>query len=394
MIKDYLNLAFTNIKHRQLRSWLTIIGIIIGVAAIVSLITISQGLENAIQEQFEQFGSDRIYIAPKMQGLQLSDQGLTKDDVDTLKGIAELEWVNPMVIDSEEVEFSREKQFIQQIVGLEIDDIKGKYGDIGLEMYQGNYPADGSTGIAVLGYKIANDKFDKIIGINNRIKIKGKKFKVVGIFEEIGNSDDDNMIMLNIDDFRDLFNKPDIVNAIEVKLKEGQEIDEVAEIIQRKLEKARDDDFFTVMTPQSILDQLGSILLIVQIVLGGIASIALLVGGIGILNSMYTSVLERTKQIGIMKSVGARNNHIFAIFVVEAGLIGLAGGIAGVILGSLISLAVGVIAKQAGFALLKIVIDWKLILFGLAFAVGMGMISGFLPARRAAKLQPVEALRS
>ena len=134
-------------------------------------------------------------------------------------------------------------------------------------------------------------------------------------------------------------------------------------------------------------------LAIVQIVLGGIAAISLLVGGIGILNSMYTSVLERTKQIGIMKSLGARNNNIFMVFLVEAGLIGLVGGVAGVILGSAISLAVGVIAAQAGFGLLKIIIDYKLLLFGLAFAVGMGMFSGYLPARRAAKLQPVEALR-
>jgi len=140
------------------------------------------------------------------------------------------------------------------------------------------------------------------------------------------------------------------------------------------------------------LEQFGSILNIIQLVLGSIAAISLVVGAIGIMNSMYTSVLERTKDIGIMKSIGAKNSNILLIFLLESATLGLIGGIGGVLLGSFFALAVGAFAKQAGFQILKIVIDYKIILLGLSFALVVGTISGVLPAYRASKLKPVEAL--
>ena len=211
--------------------------------------------------------------------------------------------------------------------------------------------------------------------------------------EEIGNSQDDNSINIDFDTFREIFDAEDRVDAITATAKPGLDMDALKEKTERKLERARGDENFQVMTSANILEQVNSILGIVQFVLIGIAGISLLVGGIGIMNSMYTSVLERTKEIGIMKSVGARNSDILLIFLVESGFIGLIGGIFGVLLGTGMALAVGAIAKQAGFALLKIVIDYKILLFGLSFAFVLGMISGALPAYRASKLKPVDALR-
>ena len=129
-----------------------------------------------------------------------------------------------------------------------------------------------------------------------------------------------------------------------------------------------------------------------QIVLVGIAAISLLVGAIGIMNSMYTSVLERTKDIGIMKSIGARNSDVLQIFLIEAGLIGFVGGVFGSALGSAMALAIGPIAKESGFPLV-ITIEIPVLLFGLLFAFIVGMISGILPAYQASKMKPVDALR-
>ena len=164
------------------------------------------------------------------------------------------------------------------------------------------------------------------------------------------------------------------------------------EKVKREFERQRGDKNIEVVTPTQILEQIGSILGVVQAVLVGIAAISLVVGGIGITNSMYTTVLERTKEIGIMKSIGARNFDVLAIFLIESGLMGLVGGFFGVLLGTGISLAIGKFSTEAGFKLL-VAVNPGLMLFGLLFAFIVGMISGSLPARQASKLKPVDALR-
>ncbi|MFH1210806.1 MAG: ABC transporter permease [archaeon] len=394
MITDYLHFAYDSISHRKLRSWLTIIGIIIGIGAIVALISISQGLENAITEQFEKLGANRLYVAAKgFTGPGATVEGLTTKDVDVIKQVGEVDWVNPYMFISDEVEFSREKQFIQQIVAFPAEDVMKKYQDTDIKVAEGRVFMNGEKKVAMIGWLFAKDKFKKDIKVNNRITIKGEKFTVVGVLAEVGNSEDDNMVVIPEEDARVLYERPNQVDMIEIKLKEGVDILFVAEKIKRRLEQARDNDNFEVLTPEQILEQIGSLLSIIQVILGGIAAISLVVGAIGISNSMYTNVLERTKEVGIMKSIGARNKDVMMIFLIEAGLVGLIGGVCGAIFGSLTALATGVIADSQGFGLLKIIIDWKLIAFSILFAVGIGMIAGVFPARQAAKLKPAESLR-
>ncbi|MFH1332591.1 MAG: ABC transporter permease [archaeon] len=393
MIVDYLRFAIDSIGHRKLRSWLTIIGIIIGVGAIIALITISQGLQNAIEEQFAQVGSNRIYVAPKGFTGTGMFEGLTRKDVDVIKGMTEVEWVNPYLLFSDEVTYSRESQFIQQIAALPAEDIDKKFADTGVSMADGRAFANGEKGVVMVGYRFAKDKFKKEVSVNSKITIREEKFKVVGILDEIGNSQDDNMVMLTEEDARRIYEKPDEVNMIEVKIIKGVDINFVGEKIKTTLERARDDDNFEVMTPEQILEQIGSLLGIVQLILGAIAAISLIVGAVGISNSMYTNVLERTREIGVMKSVGAKNIDVMLLFLVEAGIIGLLGGIIGAIFGSLIALATGAVAEAQGFGLLKIIIDYKVIIFAVMFATVIGMAAGVFPARQAAKLKPAESLR-
>ncbi len=394
MIVDYLRFAIDSIGHRKLRSWLTIIGIVIGVGAIIALITISNGLQNAIEEQFAQIGSNRIYIAPKgFTGPGSSAEGLTKKDVETVESITEVEWVNPYIFSSEEVEFSRERQFIQQIVAFPAKDVDKKYADTGITVAEGRVFANGEKGVAMVGYLFAKDRFEKEVSINSKITIREEKFKVVGILNEIGNSQDDNMVVLTEEDGRRIFEKPDQVDMIEIKIIGGVDVNFVGEKIKTALKRARDDESFEVMTPQQILEQIGSLLGIVQLILGAIAAISLVVGAVGISNSMYTNVLERTREIGIMKSIGAKNIDVMLVFLVEAAIIGLIGGMMGAMLGSLIALATEAVAKAQGFGLLKIIIDYKIIIFGIMFATVIGMLAGVFPARQAAKLKPAESLR-
>ncbi|MBU4501229.1 MAG: ABC transporter permease [Nanoarchaeota archaeon] len=395
MLREYLIFAIKGLKHRRLRTWLTILGIVIGIGAIIALISISQGLENAIVEQFEKMGTGRLYIMPEGLGAsaQVDFTGLTTKDVDRLEKMPEVEWTNPYLIGSEEVEFSKQKRFVQVIAGIDTDGLADKWEDMDIGMGSGFMPNKKQTGIAILGYKIATERFDKDVHVKNKIKIRDKEFRVFGILEEIGNDDDDTAVWIDIDDFRELFDKPDEVNMIELKIKDGLDPNDAALKIETRLKKFRDDDTFQVITPEQILEQIGGLLDVIQMVLGGIAAISLVVGGVGIMNSMYTSVLQRKKEIGIMKSVGAKNKDIVMLFVVEAGFIGLIGGVIGAAFGSAIALSVGVIAAQAGFALLSVKISPFLLLFGLFFAIVVGMAAGALPARQAAKLRPAEALR-
>ncbi|MBM3200080.1 ABC transporter permease [Candidatus Woesearchaeota archaeon] len=394
MLKDYFAFALTSLRHRQLRTWLTVIGIIIGIASIIALISISQGLENAIVKQFERMGSNRMYVSPEnFMSSGNIPQGLTKDDVDTIEKMPEVEWVNPYLIGSDEVEFNKEKLFVQQLVGINTDGLSSRWADMDFKLVEGRLPEKKISGGVVIGYKIATDFFKKDVHLKNKMTIKGKDFRVDGVLEEIGNQDDDTSVWMDIDDFREVFNKPTEVTMIELKLKPGIDVNLAADKISKRLEKARGNDHFDIMTPEQILEQVGELLQVIKIVLGGIAAISLVVGGVGIMNSMYTSVLQRKKEVGIMKSVGAKNMDIMLIFLIESGIIGLSGGILGVVLGSGLALMTEYVAKQAGFGLLSVKISLSLSLFGLLFALIVGMVAGALPARQASRLRPAEALR-
>lgn len=393
MIKDYITYSISTFRHRKVRSWLTIIGIIIGIASIIALIAISQGLQNSIQEQFESFGANRLFIAGQgFQGPGSASDGLSTKDVDTLKKISDFEYVTPTLFRTAEVKRRDETKFTF-IQALPAEDYEEAFSDVGIELENGRGIRKGDKYEVVLGYRAAKDLFKEEIHIRNKITIQGKDFKVVGIYQEVGNPDDDNAISIPLESAREIFEEPDKVDAIIAQAKAGSDLKLVQAKAERYLERERGDENFQVVTATQIADQINSVLGIIQIVLVGIAAISLIVGGIGIMNSMYTSVLERTKQIGIMKAIGARNSDILTLFLIESGFLGLVGGLFGTLLGAGIAYMVGFAAKQAGFGILSIKIGTPLLLFGLFFAFVVGMVSGAIPAIQASKLKPVDALR-
>jgi putative ABC transport system permease protein len=393
MITDYFTIGIKNMKHRQLRSWLTIIGVIIGIAAIVSLITLGQGFENAIVEQFGVLGADRIRVAPEgLTGPPVDAVGLSTDDVETVSNVRGVDFAGGLIFSSALVNFDDQSQAVF-VKGIEADLASNNMLDVNVEILEGGWFTNNDEESVVIGYSLAKNVFEEEIRLRQNVEINNQKFKVVGILESVGEQSVDQIVYLPMDTAKDMFDVDEEVNAIFAAVVDGEEMEVVAQRIEQDLEKDRGDDNFIVFTPEQILQQLGSILAVVQFVLAGIAAISLLVGGVGIMNSMYTSVLERTKQIGLMKAVGASPTTILSIFIVEAGLIGVVGGILGCMIGVGFAFIVQIVAALAGFDYLSIQILWPVIFYSIIFSFVVGMLSGTYPAYKASRLQPVDALR-
>ena len=395
MLDEYIKIAFNSLRRRKLRSWLTVIGIVIGISAIVSLTLIAQGTENAVNEAFEEFGIDSIIVQG---GTTFSrptpgEYGLTDNDINFFESFGEVEMVIPYVYDTQEVEYKDEKKYpiVYAIDTALWDDFLTRSN---FEVEKGRNLQDGETGAVVIGWKLNQDHFENKVDLKSRIKVGGKTFKVVGIYSQVGNDADDTSVAMSIEDARKVFAPDGKVTGAQIITKEGVNIETFVEELVDDYEDYRGDKNFIMTTSMSLLEQINSILGIIQYVVIGIASIALLVGSVGIANTMYMSVLERTKEIGIMKSVGATNNAILTIFLIEAAFFGIIGGIIGCIFG----IGLALIAKLAielfapGIPFL-IILDPLVIGGALLFSVIAGLVSGILPAINASKLKPVDALR-
>lgn len=400
MIKDYFFLAFRNLRKRKLRSWLTMLGIFIGIAAVVALISVTLGLQKSITEQFESMGANKLIIMPGGGfGVISTAEKLTSIDIGAVRKTKGVDKAAELVYNMVLVKFKDEAKQAA-VMGLPTDETADIMKDMeGFEAEEGRDLKEGDKEKAIIGYLIAKDKgfFENGVSLRDKLVIQEREFKVVGIMKQIGNPSDDAQIYIPLDTAKEIFGKTDEIDMIYVQVKQGFEPAHVAENIKKELRDVRNEEegeeTFSVQTFEQLMETFGKILGIVQIVLVGIAAISLLVGGIGIMNTMYTSVLERTKEIGIMKAIGARNMDILSLFLFESGLLGIAGGAIGVIIGVGISKMVELVALGSGLGLLKAALPWYLIAGALAFSFLIGTISGILPAVRASRLKPVDALR-
>jgi putative ABC transport system permease protein len=240
--------------------------------------------------------------------------------------------------------------------------------------------------------------FDKPINAGKKLEIEGKIFEVAGTVSQIGNPSDDSQIYMPLETAQNMLDKKDSYDLIIAQSGPGADTTAVAEKIKDNLRRDRDikvgEEDFSVETSEQLITTFNSVLGILLIAVVGIASISLLVGGVGIMNTMYTSVLDRTQEIGVLKAIGATDEDVMSVFVIESGLLGLIGGLIGVLLGTALSYVIQYIATVVLLTkLVQVYLD-PLMLFGiLAFSFIIGCISGLLPARRAAKMRPAEALR-
>tara|TARA_Y100000310_G_scaffold153901_1_gene153440 strand:+ start:7745 stop:8965 length:1221 start_codon:yes stop_codon:yes gene_type:complete len=404
MYKDYLKIPWKEIRRRKLRSWLTLIGIIIGIVAVVSLITLGQGLENAIAKQFQALGEDKLFITPKgnplAPGLTTDAVKITSDDLEIIEKTTGVKITSASTYLTGRIEYNDLVRYFF-VGGMPTDPEERKLlGEAqNYKILKGRFHEKGDKFKAVLGYQYTQDElFERQVDLGDKILIQGKEFKVIGFMDKIGSPPDDQSVIIPFDVFSDLFATNEEIGFIVAQTQPGEDIDVVGKRIEKALRKHRDLDEgkedFSVETPKQIAATFETILDIVNLVLIGIAAISLLVGGIGIMNTMYTTVLERTKQIGVMKALGAKNNHIMALFLVESGLYGAGGGLIGITLGIAIAKLVEAIFVAAlGPALLSVEINYILLAGVLLFSFVIGVFSGIAPARKAAKLHPVDSLR-
>ncbi len=402
-MKDHFSLAFNNLRRRKLRSWLTMIGIFIGIAAVVALISLGQGLQGYLTETFEQMGANKLMVMPGSGigiGMMASADKLTNKDLEVIEKTKGVDMAAEIIYGSTLIKFKDEAK-ANFVIGLPTDETADVFKEIGgFETTEGRDLKEEDKYKIVIGYLVAKDNgfFDKAVQLRDKLIIKNKEFRVVGVMGQIGNPQDDSQVYIPLETAKEIFDKQDEIDAVYVQIKPGYEPADVAEDIKKQLRKARNEkqgeETFSVQTFEQLLETFQSVFAVVQAVLVGIAAISLLVGGVGIMNTMYTAVIERTKEIGTMKAVGARNSDILFIFLFESGLLGLVGGAIGIGIGIGLGKTAEYIASAAlGTDLLKAVFPWYLILGALTFSFLVGCISGVAPAYQASRLKPADALR-
>ncbi|MDD3531548.1 MAG: ABC transporter permease [Candidatus Pacebacteria bacterium] len=399
MFKEFLTLTFKGIRYRPMRSWLTVIGIIIGIMLVVIILSLSGGLRNIINQQLQMFGSDLLIILPgKDTNIVIGMVGGEKfaySDIVDLEKLPSVQFAMPIDGGTLNAEFEGEKK-AAFVHSSRLDRMRPVFeASRGVKMSDGSWATDENGNEVMLGYLAANDLFKTKVRVGDEIIVQSKRLRVVGIFEKMGEQTDDSSFYMSWNLYHLISGtKPGAMTAL-VKIRPGENIDLVARQVQFQLQKQKEVNEFTILTPARTTAIVGTIVGAVELALVIIALVSLLVGAVGIMNTMYTSVLERTKQIGIMKAVGASRDAIMSLFLIESGIIGFVGGFFGVVLGLAMSYLIGLAAASQGapglfsFA----TIDYFELFVIMVITFITGVVSGVLPARAAARLEPAEALR-
>jgi len=402
MFKEYLKIAVKNLRTRQLRSWLTILGIVIGVFLIMSLLSLSQGLKNTVMNQLKAVGTDIVMIMPgdisNLMTTMMGGMELTEEDLNTIKNTEGVEQVLPNAYKAVLMQYEHQTKTVI-LYGMDIRNALDVYqNDMGMKIEKGRWPIAGKREI-VLGSLVPVDVFPGL-KINTIATIKGRQFEIVGILESRGSKQDDMMAGLDINLYREVTGEKKGAPQAVAKISEGYSVDQVAKNIKANLEEnakrragESEGSSYSVLTSEAMGSIVGNIMGVIQVVVFAFGSIAILVGGIGIMNTMYTSVRERTKEIGILKAIGAKNSTIVMIFLMESTIIGLIGGLMGMIPGLGLAKLIQILGQVYRTFYIEASITPGILFFGVLFSILIGCLSGYFPARSASKLKPVEALR-
>ena len=373
--------------------------------AIIALMGIGEGMQQAITGELSSL-SDTIVLSSGeisanafggggFQHANNNNEYLTERDISDIQRINGIKDVSTVLFSVGMVSFNGDSNSVS-LVGIDEENLEKIFGIEVLGLEKGEFIQEGRQNTCVIGYNVAYEYFDSGIDIGNRIDINGRSFAVVGIYNKQGagmSTETDDNIHITPRDFEKITGKSESSSAI-IKIYDVTKADIIADEIERVVnENHGDDDFANAITMTSIIESVQQIIAIAQVVLLSIASIALVVASIGIMNTMLTSVMERTREIGIMKAIGATNKDVLFIFIMEGIFISIIGGSAGIILGVLGSQGLSSILTSSFGGALSPVITSSSIVLGLGVAVIVGMLSSLYPARKAAKMSPIEAVR-
>jgi putative ABC transport system permease protein len=409
MLKETVSMAVYNISHRKMRSALTVLGIVIGIATIVAIMSLSSGIQASIYGQLTKITGNSVTIVPgNINGMGSSSSGglITQSEIDQLADVEGVEAIAGII--SQPVVIGFNDQNTSMSISI-VDNPKtwaAVQGDnIGLE--SGRYVSSEDKYSAVIGNALAYDIFDKDITIRKTITINDVEFKVVGIMNKAGGAlaSFDKSIYITRRTMDELFPNvdKDKFSAITVKIARNYDVNEVADRLEEKMLKLRHETAekktFTVISPKFFQETISRVMGSLSAFLLALGLISLLVGGIGIMNIMYVSVSERTREVGVMKALGAKKRTILMVFLVEAGIVGIIGGIigsaAGLGLAELMNYGIskaGATGGSMNFAM-QLNITPDMIIIGILFGFIVGVLAGYFPSRKAANMQPVEALR-
>jgi len=395
----FLNIALGQLKRNKVRTFLTMLGMIIGVMSVVLLVSIGNGLKFYIQDQFESLGANKLYIMPGNVfgegGFSGGGAGMTTTlrfdfkDVSTVEKLDNIVGVSPVVSTSDVASFGGNDFFVE-VAGSTTEVVSAQ--NIKVETGRFFNRAEESRGakVVVVGTKVVEKLFKDSDPLGKKISLGGEKLKVIGVTEKKGGisglgDDPDAIIYTPYKVVFDITGESDFYTLVAEVVSEDK-IDQAKKDIEVALAKRYDgEDDFSVADQSQILSMIGSILSTITIALAGIASISLLVGGVGIMNIMFVSVTERIKEIGLRKAVGATPRDILIQFLLESVLVSALGGMIGVGLSYLIAAAISSFFPAT-------VTLWSIFLaFGVSAFIGIAF--GVIPANKAAKLSPIEALR-
>ncbi|OGG44182.1 MAG: multidrug ABC transporter substrate-binding protein [Candidatus Handelsmanbacteria bacterium RIFCSPLOWO2_12_FULL_64_10] len=402
-----LRIAFNALRLNKMRSSLTMLGIIIGVGAVITMIAVGAGAQARVQEQIKSLGSNLMIILPgstTASGVRLgagANQNLTEDDASAIaREVPEVQAAAPSNRGTGQV-IAGNNNWSTQIYGVTPDYFEVREWSLASGRMFESAELNGSAKVALIGQTVATQLFGDQDPLDQSIRIRKVPFTVIGVLDKKGQSmmgqDQDDVIMVPISTARNrLFGntqgKLRRVGTIQVKVLEGASMkdaeDKIRELLrQRQRTQAGQDDAFTVRNLTEILQTQEDSSRVMTLLLAAVASVSLLVGGIGIMNIMLVSVTERTREIGLRMAVGARSRDILTQFLVEAVTLSLIGGFLGVLLGVGASL---LIAHLAGWATR---LSPESILLAFGFSAAIGIFFGFYPARKASRMLPIEALR-
>jgi putative ABC transport system permease protein len=405
----YFRLALNMLFHSKLRSWLTIIGIVIGVGAVVGIISLGQGLQESVQSRLSTLDLAHITVSPGYSRAAGGGFGggfgrgttttvtLTNKDIEALRGVSQIKYMTGQISGRVIVIYNAQNASLP-LTGVD-PQIWNNMNTMTIDTGRFLQPSDNY--VALIGSGVATGIYKKNIGVNQIINVAGKSVRVVGIITSQGGGEDNQMYM-PINAAVNLITdaKKNQYDSIQIEAQSPDVVPDAVTILTNKLMISRHDNKpsdqdFTVSATATIASTASSIVSSITLFLGAIAGVSLLVGAVGIANTMFTSVLEKTKEIGTMKAIGAKNRDILMIFILNSALVGLVGGILGVILGSCLSLLFPMlgITLARGTSVAGISFSPLLAFYGVTLAIFVGVISGAVPAYRASKLKPVDALR-
>ena len=398
-IKTAATFATDALRRDSLRSALTLIGIFLGLFTAVMILGVGKGIILQVQDLVSAFGTDKIMVMPFNFNKIIQNKGampawteFKESDVNELKGITCIQDSAEMVYQSQKIEYNN-KTSTATVMGVTQTYIT-MFGDY-YEVEHGRLFTDRESTSTLLGHTIANELFDEEILPGKKLIILNRSFTVVGTLKKVGqsglNSEDDQMVLIPLKEGEVLFDKQGKRDMVMFQVRKDCDLEEtkkeVEVILARRAGVSVENAAFSVITSQFIIDTVNDSLNILYAGATAVGLIASLVSAVGIANTMFTSVFRRKKEIGIMKAIGAKKNDIIMIFLLESIILSLVGALLGAVFGTV----VGVLLKE--FYGMPFVVDWIVVVIAVLVGIFVGVIAGILPARSAASIDAIEAIR-